>query len=291
MKPNFSKNTPYTVIKTSGPADYHPLHSLPSNYTGVLASDNYFSQKEINTKPTKRINAALAKRGGPEVKKDAFGADYDELESMRASTTSFEQGRQVEISDEQKERIRSRPFSGKYKAPIVKEENYEEIEGDLEVSLEESDRESMRKSFQNIAQERENKINEFQNYLENMKHLGSFGNDLDQLVDENQSREELEKQVMDNNYMKDKIEEHRMNSSFHSEGSNGPVKAISFGNSTKPNLYKPPMRKSSQNKAKHTVEEENLNSENDVENIEDIQARIAKQLEGFHKQKQLALED
>ena len=128
-----------------------------------------------------------------------------------------------------------------------------------------------------------------------MKQFGQFGNDLDQLVDESQSREELEKQVMDNNYVQEKIEEHRMNSSFHSERSNQPIKAIAYGNTSKPNFYKPPMPHSNNKSVVLSQEEEEVKltpeKEDQPESIEDIRARIAKQLEGFHNQKQLALAD
>jgi len=106
-----------------------PVHSLPSNYSGSLASDRYFSQKEVNSKPTKRINAPLNKKSGPAIKKDKWGADFDELESMRSSSSSFHNtSQEVVVSNNQKERIRSRPFSGKFKDPKIKEDTYEEID-------------------------------------------------------------------------------------------------------------------------------------------------------------------
>ena len=147
MKPNFGKKVPlHPKTMNPGPTDYQPVHSLPSNYNAALASDKFFSQKEINSKPTKRINATLAKRTGPEIKKDNYGADFEELESMRSSGTSFynQDTPQKMISNEQKERIRSRPFSGKYKPPKITEDRYEAIEDDHEDSLDNSDRESLK---------------------------------------------------------------------------------------------------------------------------------------------------
>lgn len=110
-------------------------HSLNSHYTGQLASDNYFSQKEINSKPTKRINASLSKKNGPSVKKDKWGADFDELESMRSSSSSFyNHTPEVNISQEQKEKIKSRPFSGKFKPNNrnIVEDTYEQVEEELD---------------------------------------------------------------------------------------------------------------------------------------------------------------
>ncbi|CAI2376509.1 unnamed protein product [Moneuplotes crassus] len=297
MKPNFGKQVPlHPKVMNSGPKDYQPMHSLPSNYNASLASDKFFSQKEINSKPSKRINAALAKKSGPEVKQNKFGADFDELESMRSSSSSFyDNNQQVAISNEQKERIRSRPFSGKFKPPRIREEKYEPIAHEEEIGLEDCDRESTTKSIQDALQEREEKVNEFTNYLENMKQFGAFGQELDQLVDENQSREELQRQVMDNNYMKDRIEEHRMSSSICSESEVDVHSQISYedlkdqdrNSAEKPKqiLYKPPVP------SKKDKTQEPSTEENDGEGIDDIRARIAKQLEGFHKQKQLALAD
>lgn len=99
-----------------GPIAEQPGHSLPSHYSGSLASDKFFSQKEVNSKPTKRINATLTKKTGPEVKKDKWGVDFDELESMRSSTSSFyNHNNESTVSNDQKDRIKSRPFSGKFK--------------------------------------------------------------------------------------------------------------------------------------------------------------------------------
>lgn len=90
--------------------------TLGSHYNGFLASDKFFSQKEINSKPSKRINAQLSKNTGPEVRKDQWSHEELEVESMRSSTSSFyTPGKEVAISEAQKERIRSRPFSGKFK--------------------------------------------------------------------------------------------------------------------------------------------------------------------------------
>lgn len=50
-------------------------------------------------------------------------------------------------------------------------------------------------------------------------------------------------------------------------------------------LYKPPVP------SKKDKAQEPSTEEHDGEGIDDIRARIAKQLEGFHKQKQLALAD
>ena len=72
-----------------GSVEEQPLHLLPSHYSELLALDKYFSRKEINIKPTKRINASLSKNSGPEIKKDKWWAGFDKLESMRSSSTSF----------------------------------------------------------------------------------------------------------------------------------------------------------------------------------------------------------
>lgn len=124
------------------------------------------------------------------------------------------------------------------------------------------------------------KLNEFENYLSSIKH---FNPEIDDLVDESQSREELERQVMDNNYMKGKIEEHRMNESFQSDRSNKPVKALALPSSSKPMLYKPPVPITSD--VKPQVQE------NESENLDEIRSRVTKRLEDFHKFKQLALAD
>ena len=103
-----------------------PLHSLPSHYSGALASDKFFSQKEVNSKPTKRINATLSKKNGPAIKKDKWGADFDELESMRSSTSSF-YNHEAAGAQEQKKITQSRPFSGKFRDPKIQEVSYEEV--------------------------------------------------------------------------------------------------------------------------------------------------------------------
>lgn len=154
--------------------------------------------------------------------------------------------------------------------------------------------------------ERERQLRDFQNYLESVKQFG--GDEVDSLVDESQSREELERQVMDNNYMKERIEEHRMNESFHSDRSNKPIKAIAFGSMTKPNL-KPPVSKakdytsknmagrdnpiitSSDPRESSPIRELDMSDEDRPENIESIQDRIKRQLEVFHKYKNDALHD
>lgn len=126
-----------------GPTPQQPVHSLPSHYSGMLASDKFFSQKEVNSKPTQRINATLSKKSGPEIKKDQWGADFDELESMRSSSSSFHTpSREVTISSEQKERIKSRPFSGKFKNPRITETRYEEIE--QETDYDQLDRDALK---------------------------------------------------------------------------------------------------------------------------------------------------
>ena len=91
-----------------GSVEEQPLHSLPSHYSELLALDKYFSRKEINIKPTKRINASLSKNSGPEIKKDKWWAGFDKLESMRSSSTSFYSGQEVQISQEQKEKMTSK---------------------------------------------------------------------------------------------------------------------------------------------------------------------------------------
>lgn len=154
--------------------------------------------------------------------------------------------------------------------------------------------------------ERERQLRDFQNYLESVKQFG--GDEVDSLVDDSQSREELERQVMDNNYMKEKIEEHRMNESFHSDRSNKPIKAIAFGSMTKPNL-KPPVSKAKDYTRKNMagaynpiitssdphesspIRELDMSDEDRPENIESIQDRIKRQLEVFHKYKNDALHD
>ena len=145
--------------------------------------------------------------------------------------------------------------------------------------------------------ERMEKLNEFESYLLGMKQ---YNQEIDDLVDESQSREELERQVMDNNYMREKIEERRMNESMQSDRSSKPVKAIAFPKATKPNLtgsgpvkpvvqpnardfYKPPIGASSSDKVAIRNEE--------PENIDSIEMRIAKQLEAFHKFKNEALKE
>ena len=95
-------------IMNPGSIEEQPLHSLPSNYSESLALDKYFSRKEINIKPTRRINAALSKISVPKIKKDKWWADFDELESMRSSSTSFYSWQEVQISQEQKEKMRSK---------------------------------------------------------------------------------------------------------------------------------------------------------------------------------------
>lgn len=125
-------------------------------------------------------------------------------------------------------------------------------------------------------QERNEKLNEFENYLSNVQ---KFNPEIDDLVDDSQSREELERQVLDNNYLKDRIEERRMNDSMYSDRSGKPVKALALPSTSKPNLYKPSMSK---NGAIRPVQ-------NEPENIESIEARIARQLEEFHKFKNQAL--
>lgn len=144
MKPKLNTKRPLHPREMNpGPLVSAPQHSLPSNYTGSLASEKFFSQKEINSKPAKRINATLAKKTGPEIKKDQFGADFEELESMRSSTTSFNKSNnEIEISQEQKERIRSRPFSGKFKNNKITEDHYEAIKEAED--LENMDRESFK---------------------------------------------------------------------------------------------------------------------------------------------------
>lgn len=112
--------------------------------------------------------------------------------------------------------------------------------------------------------------------------MKQYDPEIESLVDANQSREELERQVMDNNYMREKIEEHRMNESMRSDRSNQPVKAIAFNSKSKPNLYKPPIPK---------IASEQPKEANEPENIDSIEARIAKQLEEFHKFKNQALEE
>ena len=124
------------------------------------------------------------------------------------------------------------------------------------------------------------KLNEFENYLSSIKQ---FNPEIDDLVDDSQSREELERQVMDNNYVKDRIEEHRMNESFQSDRSNKPVKALALPSSSKPNLYKPPVPVA--NNVKPQVKE------GESDNLDLIRSRVTKQLEEFHKIKQLALAD
>jgi hypothetical protein len=130
MKPKLTTKRPLHPREMNpGTLESVPNHSLPSHYNGDLASNRFFSQKEINSKPAKRINATLAKKSGPEIKRDQFGADFDELESMRLSATSFNKSNnEIEISQEQKERIRSRPFSGKFKSNRITEEKHEAIE-------------------------------------------------------------------------------------------------------------------------------------------------------------------
>lgn len=110
--------------------------------------------------------------------------------------------------------------------------------------------------------------------------MKQYDPEIESLVDENQSREELERQVMDNNYMREKMEEQRMNESFRSDRSNGPVKAIAFQPSSKPSLYKPPLTKAISDKPHE-----------EPENIESIEERIKRQLEEFHRFKNMALED
>jgi hypothetical protein len=103
-----------------------PMHSLPSHYSGALASDKFFSQKEVNSKPAKRINATLSKKTGPAIKKDKWGADFDELESMRSSTSSF-YNNEAALPQEQIKKIQYRPFSGKFRDPKIQEVSYEEV--------------------------------------------------------------------------------------------------------------------------------------------------------------------
>jgi hypothetical protein len=154
--------------------------------------------------------------------------------------------------------------------------------------------------------DRAKQLNDFNSYLESVKQFG--GDEVDSLVDESQSREELERQVLDNNYMKEKIEEHRMNESFHSDRSNKPVKAIAFGNMSKPSL-KPPVPRAKDYKQKNMpgpdhpivksydqrkdspIRELDMSDDDISENIESIQDRIKKQLEVFHKYKNDALHD
>lgn len=135
------------------------------------------------------------------------------------------------------------------------------------------------KAIKDKEKERYEKLNEFENYLLQVKQ---YDPEIESLVDADQSREELERQVMDNNYMREKIEEHRMNESMQSDRSNKPVKAIAFDTKSKPNLYKPPIPKITSEKSQEPAEPENIDS---------IEARIAKQLEEFHKFKNLALEE
>ena len=257
-----------------GPVEEQPLHSLPSHYSGSLASDKYFSQKEINTKPTKRINAALSKNSGPEIKKDKWGADFDELESMRSSTTSFYSGQEVQISKEQKEKIRSRPFSGKFKPNKITEDKYEEVNNHID--YDDVDNEALRKKLEVENNERMRRLNEFENMLLGMK---SYSQDIDSLIDADESREELERNIMDNNYMRDKIEEKRMNESTYSESSNKPVKSIGYIPPPKPINYKPNIVKGqSEVKSQQYTEDKE-------EREETFQERIARQIEAFHKVK------
>lgn len=304
MKPNFDNKAPlHPRMMNSGPKDYRPSGDLQSNYNPSLPSNKYFTQKEINSKPTKRINAALAKKSGPAVKKDNYGADFDELESMRSSGSSFYTGEgQVVLSDSQKQKIQSKPMVGKFKKTSIKEDEFEAIKSEEEVALEQADREQARESIKQAMKDREDKINDFSKYLESLKNDGG-GEEVDQIVDENQSREELERQLMDEEYVKDKISEYRENSSMATESDydnisqvsyedlrergNRYVQSIDKNSSEKPKqiLYKPPALGNKPPQNPH------LQEDDEAEGIEDIRARIAKQLEGFHKQKQLALTD
>lgn len=260
-----------------GPVDDQPLHSLPSHYSGSLASDKYFSQKEVNTKPTKRINAALSKNTGPEIKKDKWGADFDELESMRSSSTSFYSGQEVQISKEQKDKIRSRPFSGKFKPNKITEDKYEEL--DSHADYDDLDKDALRKKLEDENNERIKRLSEFENMLLGMK---SYSQDIDSLIDADDSREELERQVMDNNYMREKIEEKRMNESTYSESSNKPVKSIGYIPPPKPIIYKPNIGKTPADaRPQQSVEDR----DDQVDREETFQERIARQIEAFHKVK------
>ena len=257
-----------------GPVEVDSLHSLPSHYTGSLASDKFFSQKEINSKPTKRINATLSKNTGPEIKKDKWGADFDELESMRSSSSSFYNAQEMQVSNEQKEKIRSRPFSGKFKQNKIAEDKYEEL--DQQIDYDDVDKEVLRKKLEDENNERLKRLNEFENMLLGMK---VYKQEVDSLVDVDESREELERQVMDNNYMREKIEERRMNESINSDSSNKPIKAIGYIPPSKPISYKPKMTKlSSDSKPQQIVEVKE-------EREETFQERIARQIEAFHKTK------
>lgn len=150
--------------------------------------------------------------------------------------------------------------------------------------------------------------------------MGEFSKDIDSLVDENESREELERQLLDNNYMKEKHEQARMNDSMYSDRSDtSSVKAITFGETSKSNIYKPaitykpvsdgynePIKAFSHDSSfdQHEPVEELLKNSTLLkfetkqnlepvksETVEGIESSIARQIELFHKIKNECLDD
>lgn len=205
---------------------------------------------------------------------------------MRSSSSSFyTPGKEINISQAQKDKIRSRPFSGKFKNNNSQHQIVEDKYEQVDIGFENIDRKSMQKIIQD-EQEKRAKLDEFEKYLSNMDQ--QFGRDIDSLVDENDSREELQRQILDNNYMKEKLDEKRMNESIYSERSDTSMKAITYNNSSRSNIYKPPMpykplseSKNEPIKAIHASPPR----EDQPDTVESIESKIAKQIELFHKVK------
>ena len=211
---------------------------------------------------------------------------------MRSSSSSFyTPGKEINISQAQKDKIRSRPFSGKFKNNNSQHQIVEDKYEQVDIGFENIDRKSMQKIIQD-EQEKRAKLDEFEKYLSNMDQ--QFGRDIDSLVDENDSREELQRQILDNNYMKEKLDEKRMNESIYSERSDTSMKAITYNNSSRSNIYKPPMpykplseSKNEPIKAIHASPPR----EEQPDTVESIESKIAKQIELFHKVKNECLND
>lgn len=154
--------------------------------------------------------------------------------------------------------------------------------------------------------------------------MGEYSKEIDSFVDEDESREELERQLHDEDYVKEKIQERRARDSA-SENSVRAIMDQDYSDSDSEmrssySIYKPPinfqnyvaMQKESVqlkgNKSYHTEEDNNVpvkaikhnantefsfknDQQNEPETFDSIRARIAKQMEIFHKVKNECLEN
>jgi hypothetical protein len=148
----------------------------------------------------------------------------------------------LELQKRKSSIMASRPFSGKFKPNRIMEDDYEEVNTDkVEV-----DRSKMHKMIEEKENEKVQKVNELEHYLKQMEKLDP---DIDKLVNNSFSREELERQVLDHDYMRERHEESKMSESMYSASSEVESKPMSTAlqpvKAVKPSIYKPPMPGSS----------------------------------------------